>query len=237
MTMPHSVVRHVDRIPEAGCLRRWQPSDLPRHTLVWLKRGSAWTALSGSPSWLLDEWFRAYRPAVIARRQGDEPAGWLRLGVPLPPARGKQRLSLAVHPLSVEEVRAPLALTDVIGCCPPEWMAPLQSLRAMARDVGLTPGVYGSFAWQALTGERYVGPGSDIDLVWHPQDATQLAALLGMLARWEESAQRRADGEIVLPNGDAVCWRELAGESSRLLVKSALAVALHRRSDVLAQFG
>jgi phosphoribosyl-dephospho-CoA transferase len=234
---PQPVARHDDPMPAAGCLRRQQPADLPRHTLVWLKRRSAWMPLSGSPSSLLGEWFRARRPAVIARRQGDEPAGWLRLGIALPPSRGKLRLSLAVHPLSIEQVRAPLALTDVIGCCPPEWMAPLQSLRATACDVGLAPGVYGSFAWQALTRERYVGPGSDIDLVWHPRDATQLAALLGMLAHWEESVRRRADGEIVMPNGDAVCWRELAGDSRRLLVKSASAVALHPQKEVLAQFG
>ena len=96
--------------------------------------------------------------------------------------------------------------------------------------------MYGSFAWQALTRERYVDGNSDIDLLWRPQREAEIAALIATLTEWERLVRRRADGEVLLPNGDAVCWRELAGESKHVLVKSQSAVALHGRAEVLAQF-
>ena len=113
-------------------------------------------------------------------------------------------------------------------------MDPLFRLAALARAIAVDPGVYGSFAWQALTGERYLAPGSDIDLLWRPRDTAQLDSLIAALIEWEQETGRRADGEVLLANGDAVCWRELASGSARVLVKSDAAVALRERADFLA---
>lgn len=137
---------------------------------------------------------------------------------------------------SIDCHRGPLSLREVIESCPRDWQDALRHLIVVTRAIRLEPCVYGSFAWQALTGKRYLAPGSDIDLLWRPRDAAQLDKLIATLIRWEQVTGRRADGEVLLSNGDAVCWRELASESSRILVKSDASVALRERSDFLAAF-
>ena len=211
--------------------------DLPRHTLVWLRPDASWVALCGSSERRLRAWLDARLPAVVARRQGDEPdPDWVRLGVALPPSEGKTRLNLAAPLSSIECQRGPLSLREVIESCPGNWRDALRHLIVITKAIQLEPRVYGSFAWQALTGERYLAPSSDIDLLWRPRDAAQLDTLIAALIQWEQVTGRRADGEVLLSNRDAVCWRELASGSSRILVKSDASVALRERSDFLAAF-
>ena len=208
--------------------------ELPRHSLVWIDAAAHWIALCKTPVARLRAWLEADRPAVAARLQGDEPASFVRLGIALPPSMGKQRLSFAAPRSAIKHVRGTLLLREIVDAFPASWLDDVRSLLAIASAIALEPRVYGSFAWQALTGDRYVGPTSDIDLVWRPCSTGQLDALTAALLRWERSTGRRADGEVVLPSGDAVCWRELSSESSRVLVKSASSVALRARSDCLA---
>jgi phosphoribosyl-dephospho-CoA transferase len=208
--------------------------ELPRHTLVWIDASAPWVALGGAPREHLRAWLDTGRPAVAARLLGDEPAGFVRLGVALPPSTGKQRLGFAVPRSAIKRVRDALTLREIADASPVEWQDAVRGLLDIASAISLEPRVYGSFAWQALTRERYVGPASDIDLAWRPRSAAQLDALTAGLVRWERSTGRRADGEVVLPSGDAVCWRELAGERARILVKSRSSVALRERSDFLA---
>ena len=210
--------------------------ELPRHTLVWLRAGAPWVALSGASERRVRAWLCARLPAVVARRQGDEPENFLRLGVALPASEGKQRLCFSAPFSLIETHRGPLSLPEVSESCPGNWKDALRHLIAVTRAIALEPCVYGSFAWQALTGERYVSPNSDIDLLWRPRDAAQVDALIATMVRWEQVTCRRADGEVLLANGDAVCWRELASGSSRILVKSDASVALRARLDFLAAF-
>lgn len=112
----------------------------------------------------------------------------------------------------------------------------MERLSSVVAEIGLEPCVYGSFAWQALTEECYVTPKSDLDLIWRPRSFPQLNALFSALPKWEMTSGRRADGEIVLPSGDAVCWRELASKAPRILVKSHSSVELRSRAELLAEY-
>ena len=205
--------------------------ELRRHTLVWVDASARWAALGDTPVESLRAWLEADRPAVAARLQGDEPTGFLRLGIALP---GKRRLALAAPRTAIKQVRDALVLREIVDWCPVSWQGDIRGLLAIASQIALEPRVYGSFAWQALTGDIYVGPTSDIDLLWRPRSAPQFHALTAALFCWERSTGRRADGEVVLSSGDAVCWRELSSESMRVLVKSGSSVALRARSDCVA---
>ncbi len=173
---------------------------------------------------------------MVARLQGDEPPGHWRLGVPLPPAEDKRRLGLTAPPSDVLDWRPALHLHEVVTAAPADWHVSLRDLLRRARVLGLEPRVFGSFSWQAMTGLPYVTTDSDLDLAWQPDRDAQLNALLTTLQDWETEHGRRVDGEVLLPDGGGVCWRELAGNTDSVLVKSASAAVLQARDDILDTF-
>ena len=67
--------------------------------------------------------------------------------------------------------------------------------------------VYGSYGWQALTGLDYVHADSDLDVLAAAEDLPQAQLIAERLHAW--SAPHRVDGEVVMPGGHAVAWREL----------------------------
>jgi phosphoribosyl-dephospho-CoA transferase len=90
--------------------------------------------------------------------------------------------------------------------------------------------VYGSAAWQAVTGAVYLREDSDLDLLLTPTTGEQLRLALEILGSMA-GARPRLDGEIALPDGRAVAWREAASESATLLVKTLSDVSLVPRAD------
>ncbi len=208
------------------CLKRNTPS---RHALIQLHPGSIWKPVEPSFRSRLLAWFAADRPTVMARLQGDEPSGYWRLGVPLPPEEGKRRLALIVAPTAVNNWRPALHLRDVLVSAPTYWVLAIQVLLEQSQALNMEPRVYGSFAWQTLTGLSYVTPKSDLDLLWEPRNKKQLESLFEMLQSWEGETGFRADGEVQLPDGSAICWRELASQSKQVLVKTINNVTLQQR--------
>ncbi|CAD0352687.1 malonate decarboxylase holo-[acyl-carrier-protein] synthase [Xanthomonas hortorum] len=194
---------------------------LGRHALVWLHPDARWQALTPGAQLRLQQWFAAGLPAVVARRTGSEAPGTLRLGVPLPPGEDKQRLALSVQGADIARSTAPLSLDAVIAHAPTEMQAALQALLTQTQANALQPRVFGSFAWQALTGLAYVHAQSDLDLLWSIETSEQAHAVVTLLQRWEHHHGLRADGELVLADDDtAVNWREYAGSAQHVLVKS-----------------
>lgn len=106
------------------------------------------------------------------------------------------------------EIAPPPRLTDTLSHLPPAFRAPLTELAAAARAAGIEFRVFGSVAWEALTGLAYLTARSDVDLLWWPVDASQIAEGIALMVAWEHETGMRADGEIVMRNGAAVAWRE-----------------------------
>lgn len=209
---------------------------VPRHHLAWIAAGD-WSAglrtgLEPGVVAILDTWFRAGRPAVVRRRAPGEPPAGLALGVPLPPSHGRQRIGFVLDPAAVRALEPPPPLAQAIPSAPAHWQAPLQALHIEARSIGLDLRVYGSLLWQHLSGESYVTERSDVDLLLRAPSAAALRAGLALLARWEQGTGVRADGEVLLPDGAAVAWRELHGTPARVLVKSPTAAELRPVADV-----
>jgi len=158
----------------------------------------------------------------------------VRLGIPLPPAEGKQRLGLRVPLGDIVRQQAPLELAGVRkhARTPDDWRGPLQALDRLA-----PARVFGAFAWQALTGLEYVHARSDIDLLWDVETAQDADALVAALLAWELRFGRRVDGELCLPDGGAVNWREFGGGSRQVLVKRVDGAGLELRSNLFGCVG
>lgn len=211
------------------------PSEIARHDLV-AADPDAWESLlagrrdlDGVPH--LRDWARLGRPLIIRRFVPGEPGDGVPLGLPLPPADGKRRIGLA---LSAEAVRAvdPPSLADVASLAPAAWQASIVALLVLARDHGLTPRPFGALLWQAVTGLTYLSATSDLDLLW---TGPTPRSLLDGLARIEATAPMRLDGEILLPDGGGVQWRELcdAPPGGTVLVKDLNRVAMRPAADLL----
>ena len=220
-------------------------SPLRRHDLVavapadWsaaLARSEAVAGVDEAARKLLADWAATGRPAIVRRRAEGEDASAVPLAVPLPPSHGKARVALSLPAWAAMTRVAPPAFAAVLAGAPPAWRAIGRAIADLGADVGIAPRAFGSLLWGALTGLDYLGPASDLDLLWPVTPATDLARLLAGLARIDGLGIVPIDGEILLPDGAGVQWRELdralREPGGRVLAKAADGVSL-RRADAL----
>ncbi|MCA8018020.1 malonate decarboxylase holo-[acyl-carrier-protein] synthase [Burkholderia metallica] len=206
---------------------------LRRHTLVTLTAAGWGAAFARDPALAGDPLVRAWAgrgwPLIVRRASPDEvDAGRVPLGLPLPPSAGKRRIALNAAADALATVRPLPALPDVLAAAPDAWRAPLRELDALGTRCGVQGRVFGSLAWQALTGERYLSESSDLDLVFPLPDAGSIAPLLDGLAALDARAPMRIDAELLRDDGAGVNWRELHARQSEVAVKTAIAVELMR---------
>jgi phosphoribosyl-dephospho-CoA transferase len=214
---------------------------LQRHKLAWLSPHGWRQALAASPehAQALHAWRREDWPLVARRRDPDAAAGEVGLGLALPPCpvNGKVRIALRVPAGAVLRSSEALALVSALPALPPRWQASASALAAQAAAQRITLRVFGSVAWQALTGLQYVGPRSDIDLLFYPDSIAALQAGAALFQRHADYLP--LDGEIVFPSGRAVAFREWllaleAGAGMRVMVKEDASVSL-QRIDMLTE--
>jgi phosphoribosyl-dephospho-CoA transferase len=206
-----------------------------RHSLAWLTDNGWYQAQDGAPAncreavmmWRQEGW-----PAVVRRADVDAAQRQVCIGIALPPDRAngnKRRIPLTVSMSGIRKIMGPMQIQAVMHSLPEAWRACLASLAAEVDARGLAFNVYGSVAWQTLTGQRYLTPASDIDLLFYPASLEQLSAGLELLSCY--AARLPLDGEIVFPSGQAVAWKEWASAvrtqgNTRVLVKGSRTVNL-----------
>jgi phosphoribosyl-dephospho-CoA transferase len=209
-----------------------------RHELIWLT-GRGWDAalkralpgqLAAIEQWQHEDW-----PAIVRRADAGLGPGQVSLGIALAPAPdgAKRRIALNSSGLDVARSSAALALDVAAKAAPEQWSAALDAL--VLQSNGLVLRTYGSLAMQAITGQSYLRPSSDIDLLFFPADVTALRAGLALLEQY--AAMIPLDGEIVFPSGEAVAWKEWMNAeqtAARVLVKDASAVRLVPTAALLA---
>ena len=219
---------------------------LDRHDLVWLAPAAALTAQPDGPCAVADsgagrllvDWVASGHPLIVARQDGELGAGQIRLGLALPPALGKRRLSFRVARADVVRSAPPPALSATcVDALPTDWQALLATLRCEPAIMATTPRIFGSAALQITTGRACLGAESDLDLLLTPPDwAAALAACRTLTALDDPHRRPRLDGEIRNGAGEAVAWRELAADARQLLVKSHAAVRLVGREAFADRF-
>lgn len=221
-----------------------------RHKLVWLSDAGWQTALANDNTSAnasapphrhaaIDQWRRADWPAVIRRTDADAADHEVCLGIALPPnpADGsKMRIAFRAARSDVRKMLDPIRIGAAADAAPAAWRAPLATLEAAAERQGLSIRVYGSLALQALTGQPYVTPASDIDLLFYPAAVAQLETGIALLAAYRSVLP--LDGEIVFPSGQAVAWTEWlnamhGAATPRVLVKRKDTVHLSAMAELL----
>lgn len=203
-----------------------------RHDLVYLQPEAVFAtpcAEPGTAYWqAARQWISFGRPLVAAR----QPAGSERrlLGLSLPATQQRKRLSLSVDRSAIAAIRPPLAVEDCLSRLPAGQAVVLSRLAAQAAACSARLGVYGSLAWEVLSGERYRHADSDIDLICDIEHVGQFATLLPALQQAAAALPCRLDGELRFPGGHASAWREIAGQlgqpNAQVLVKGEHEVGL-----------
>ncbi|MBC7413763.1 MAG: malonate decarboxylase holo-[acyl-carrier-protein] synthase [Herminiimonas sp.] len=229
-----------------------------RHALVWLS-ANGWESVqlahrrdSVAVRDALARWRDADWPLVVRRRSPDEPApDHLRQPVPvglaLPPHPEigvKPRIAAMVEQADIVRTELPTPLADVLPVAPPQWRAGLLALHMESMESPLPLRVFGSLAWQSITGMPYLRSTSDIDLLLAPRTLRDLERGMDLLQR--HGASLPLDGEVVFPSGAAVAWKELRDvlatgvatsdhdRAARVLVKTSDSVALMTCAALLA---
>ena len=222
---------------------------LPRHSLVWLEP-SGWQRVHASTTQhgvpirdALARWQAADWPLVVRRAAPAQLAGQVAIGIALPPDSPHgtgPRIGAIVEAGDIRRSSAPLMLANVLAQAPAHWRAALLALHLEWSEALPPLQVYGSLAWQHLTGMPFLRESSDIDLLFTPADRHALARGVSLLCT--HAASLPLDGEIVFPSGAAVAWKEwhqAAGTSrpapsAMVLAKAPAHVALVSCISLLA---
>lgn len=210
---------------------------LLRHHFVWLDPHcvAQIVGLDIAETALMADWLGAGHPAIV-RRSEIQADDCIALGIALPSRLGRRRIALQIPPQAIVKQAMPPRLTEALTYAPAAWQ---DFLRGIAKDVahlGADVHVYGSLGWQYLTGEIYLRPASDIDLLIVPRETCDGHSLLTAVATFAQHETPRLDGEVIIGHDRAVAWRELLIQSESILVRGRSQLALEPRAIVRAQF-
>lgn len=210
---------------------------LRRHTLVTLTE-AGWAglfardaSLEGEP--LVHAWAAHRWPLVVRRASPGEGADRIPLGMPLPPSAGKRRIAVVVDAEALAATSDPPPFAVTIDAAPPVWRPVLHALHALGGRCGAPGGVFGSLAWQTLTGLPYLSATSDLDVLFSLPSAERVATLLDGLSAVDADAPMRIDGELLRGDGAGVNWRELHAGLPEVAVKTAADVVLCPVADFI----
>jgi phosphoribosyl-dephospho-CoA transferase len=183
---------------------------------------------------LVAEWARLDRPVIVRRRMVGDFADGVPAALPLPPCHGKRRLAFSFSSDAAITGLPPVLLRDAARTAPAEWRAVIAALLDFGDAIKVTPRVFGALLWQYTTGLPYLSAQSDLDLLWPISDERTALSLVEKLLRLDAESPVRLDGELELPDGAGVNWRELAQNrldpSDELLVKTMEGVEVRTRA-------
>ena len=211
-----------------------------RHDLVYLYAGASFSTPCAEEGGLLwqaaRDWIDQGSPLVAARQSGDDQC--VLLGLSLPLKHDRKRLTIKVEASAISAVRPPLGIRQCLTGQAEPVADVLLALDEQITLSGARLGVFGSLAWEAVSGEAYRHADSDIDVICDVSDLGQLVAALAALAQARKRLPCRLDGELRFPDGHAVAWLELSEAGRRaekkVLVKGEKAVELMPVEQLLA---
>ena len=198
--------------------------------LVWASREALYP---GEVAWA-DMWPRFYGLPVITRRQvlpGEAiPVG---LSLPIRQDGGRYRLASCVPASEVESAVSPTQAAELCAGRTLPVSGLVAELLCDAPSLGVSVGIFGSAALEAVTGLPYRHAGSDLDVLLIPRDVPDMPALAGLLQRLEENYHLSIDAELALGEIQYVKLKELCTGSRTVLVKGGQTPVLCSSRSVL----
>lgn len=213
-----------------------------RHDLAYLRPGCNLAfqcgALDPALEGRITAWIAAGYPMVLARQIRDSTQ--ILLGLTLPAKEGKRRIGCLVSPSDILRVTTALSIEFVLEAIPSSLNVPLGELARTLKECEIELGLFGSLAWEIITGEEYRNENSDVDVVCDVCSQEQLIKALAALQKASEVLPCGLDGEIRFPDGNAVSWKELANawpnSDMKVLVKGPHDVFLETISTLVSAF-
>jgi phosphoribosyl-dephospho-CoA transferase len=211
-----------------------------RNQLVWLteagwqqQRARPWDAQAHS---ILAHWHTQNLPLVVCRQRVPDSPHSLSLGLPAPLQWERRKLALEL-PLEAIARAGTFPLLHNIALSPADTLQ-ADDLLAHTDALQVSVQVYGSYAWQWLSGLPCVRPGSDLDLLAQVPDLDTAGQVVWLLQGLQ--LECRVDGELMFPGGWAIAWREYAqligGKVAQVLVKHRSGVQLRGMTELRARF-
>lgn len=203
-----------------------------RHDLAYIRAGSSFNFLCGAGSKELvaavSAWIAVGHPLVVCRQWNDSEQ--VQLALTLPTSQGRQRVAARFKHEDLIRVSPAVEIRHCLAGLDTHAAQVLSELNSLLQKCGASVGVFGSLAWESITGESYRHAASDVDLICDVASHLQLDACLNALEEAASKLAFRLDGELRFPNGEAVAWRELANHcnspQAKILVKGPVDVSL-----------
>ena len=211
---------------------------LRRHDLLRVEP-AAWDAmLRGHPGLadlpLVADWARHHWPVIVRRRMAGDLADGVPAALPLPPCHGKRRLAFSFPSGATVARLPPVLLRDAARTAPAEWQPTIAVLLDLGDTIETAPRVFGALLWEHATRLPYLSAQSDLDLLWSISDERTAHSLVERLHQLDADGPVRLDGELELPEGAAVNWRELArnleDQNGDVLVKTMDGVEMRSKA-------
>lgn len=207
-------------------------SHLPRHQMVWVRRG-AWASVLADQNApdadpLIQSWAEKGWPLVARSRTCEDRDHLLALGVALPPSRGKTRHAFQCDAEHIVEFEKPPLLALAAAVAPAAWLDVISALLLLETDTRC----FGSLAWEFWTGLPYLTAESDIDLLWDVTSEAEADRLAMEIARIDRLSPFRIDGEFITPSDAGIQWREWNSGESVVMAKTSEGARLLPRDRV-----
>ena len=180
-------------------------------------------------------WHAANRPFVVTRRR--EASNSVGLGFCTTDAEHPElrprRVAAHADAALVAGLALPPALEEIArNPAASPHAASFSQLIVAAAAAGIEIRVYGSWMWQALTGEKHVHETSDLDVLIDVANVAAADRATAFLAEIEPTLAFRLDGEVSFANLGEVNWREYRQDRPEVLLKSIEAMRLTSRADL-----
>jgi phosphoribosyl-dephospho-CoA transferase len=185
---------------------------------------------------LVTDWALLGRPVIVRRRMAGDVSDSVPAALPLPPCHGKLRVAFSFSSGAAVIALPPVLLCDAARSAPVKWQPIISALLDLGEAIKIPPRVFGALLWEHTTGLPYLSAQSDLDLLWLTSEELTAHSLVERLRQLDAESPVRLDGELQLPDGAGVNWRELAqnsdDEHSQVLVKTMDGVEVRIKAEL-----